>query len=204
MVHPFLHTSILISSGINPVIYCFRTSRFRCAQKQLLNDPCGKTAFQEIKQEQRAIEIIPNRIARGDKIAREPDQDTFKTALEPDQDRFERTSCLSLFQWVSNSNCCTERMGRVAPRFQRKKTSENNNEESELRADNKATPLTIQVQESQTQIVIPPTKSMDNENYEEKLSRKERPTFKANDSRQEVIVEVHPKRYHSLPNLRKK
>ena len=147
--------------------------------------------------------MIPNRIARGDKIAREPDQDRFKTALEPDQDRFERTSCLSLFQWVSNSNCCTERMGRVAPRFQQKKTSENNNEESELRADNKATPLTIQVQESQTQIVIPPTKSMDNENYKEKLSRKERPTFKANDSRQEVTVEVHPKRYHSLPNLRK-
>ena len=146
--------------------------------------------------------MIPNRIARGDKIAREPDQDTFKTALEPDQDRFERTSCPSLFQWVSNSNCCTRRMGRVAPRFQRKKTSENNNEESELRADNKATPLTIQ--ESQTQIVILPTKSMDNENYEEKLSRKERSTFKANDSRQEVTVEVHPKRYHSLPNLRKK
>ena len=95
-------------------------------------------------------------------------------------------------------------MGRVAPRFQQKKTSENNNEESELRADNKATPLTIQVQESQTQIVIPPTKSMDNENYEEKLSRKERPTFKANDSRQEVTVEVHPKRSHSFPNLRKK
>ena len=93
-------------------------------------------------------------------------------------------------------------MGRVAPRFQQKKTSENNNEESELRADNKATPLTIQ--ESQTQIVIPPTKSMDNENYEGKLSRKERPTFKANDSRQEVTVEVHPKRYRSLPNLRKK
>ena len=113
-----VHTSILISNGINPVIYCFRTSRFRCALKQLLNDPCGKTAFQEIKQEQRAIEIIPNRIARGDKIAREPDQDTFKTALEPDQDRFERTSCPSLFQWVSNSNCCTGRMGRVAPRFQ--------------------------------------------------------------------------------------
>ena len=94
-------------------------------------------------------------------------------------------------------------MGRVAPRFQQKKTSENNNEESELRAKNKSTPLTIQ--ESQTQIVIPPTKSMDNENYEGKLSRKERPTFKArNDSRQEVTVEVHPKRYHSLPDLRKK
>ena len=160
-------------------------------------------AEKRLKQEQRAgaTEIIPNRIARGDKIAREPDQDRFKTTLEPDQDRFERTSCPPLFQWVSNSNCCTRRMGRVAPRFQRKKTSENNNEESELRADNKATPLTIQ--ESQTQIVIPPTKSMDNENYEEKLSRKERPTFKANDSRQEVTVEVHPKRYHSLPNLRK-
>ena len=45
---------------------------------------------------------------------------------------------------------------------------------------------------------------MDNENYEEKLSRKERQTFKANDSRQEDTVEVHPKRIHSLPNLRKK
>ena len=93
-------------------------------------------------------------------------------------------------------------MGRVAPRFQQKKTSENNNEESELRAKNKSTPLTIQ--ESQTQRVVLPTKSMDNGNNEEQLSRKERPTFKANDSRQKVTVEVHPKRYHSLPNLRKK
>ncbi|CAH3019090.1 unnamed protein product, partial [Porites evermanni] len=36
-----VHTSILTSSGINPIIYCFRTSRFRCALKQFLNDPCG-------------------------------------------------------------------------------------------------------------------------------------------------------------------
>ena len=101
-----VHTSILLlSSGINPFLFCFRTRRSRCALKQLLNDPCGKTTFQEIKQEQRAREIIPNRNARGDNIAREPDQDRFKTALEPDQDRFEHSSCPSLFQWVRNSDC---------------------------------------------------------------------------------------------------
>ena len=97
-----VHTSILISSGINPVIYCFRTRGFRCALKQLLKNPCGKTAFQEIQQEQRAREIIPNRNGRGDKITR-----------EPDHERFELSSCSPLFQWVRNSNCCTGRMGQI-------------------------------------------------------------------------------------------
>ncbi|KAL9960957.1 hypothetical protein ACROYT_G034466 [Oculina patagonica] len=39
--------SIFISSGINPVIYCFRTRRFRLALKQLVKDPCGRSPFQE-------------------------------------------------------------------------------------------------------------------------------------------------------------
>ena len=94
-----VHTSILISSGINPVIYCFRSRRFRCAIKQLLKNPCGKTAFQEIKQEERAREIIPNRNAQGDKIVR-----------EPDQERCELTSYSPLFQWVRNSNCSEKKV----------------------------------------------------------------------------------------------
>lgn len=39
--------SIFISSGINPVIYCFRQRRFRLALKQLVKDPCGRSPFQE-------------------------------------------------------------------------------------------------------------------------------------------------------------
>ena len=113
-----VHTSILISSGINPVIYCFRSRRFRCAIKQLLKNPCGKTAFQEIKQEQRAREIIPNRNAQGDKIVR-----------ESDQERCELTSCSPLFQWVRNSNCCNGRMAQIiVQRFEQKKSSENMDE----------------------------------------------------------------------------
>lgn len=36
---------IFSTSAINPVIYCFRARKFRRALKQLLQDPCGKTAF---------------------------------------------------------------------------------------------------------------------------------------------------------------
>ena len=113
-----VHIGILISNGINPVIYCFRSRRFRCAIKQLLKHPCGKTAFQEIKQEQRAREIIPNRNAQGDKIVR-----------ESDQEKCELTSCSPLFQWVRNSNCCNGRMAQIiVQRFEQKKSSENMDE----------------------------------------------------------------------------
>ena len=176
-----IRASVLISSGINPVIYCFRARRFRCALRQLLNDPCGKTAFQEIKQEQRAREIIPNRNARGDNIAR-----------EPDQERFELTSCSPLFQWVRNSNCCNGRMGQIVQRFEQKKSSENMDEKLGRRAARKKViPFTVQ-DKPQVQIVSPPSKSLDNENYTGKFLRKERPTPDADYSRQEVIVEVHP------------
>ena len=42
---------IFISSGINPVIYCFRTRRFRSALVQLLKDPYARTPFEEPKQQ---------------------------------------------------------------------------------------------------------------------------------------------------------
>ena len=181
-----VHTSILISSEINPVIYCFRTRRFRCALKQFLNDPCGKTAFQEIKQEQRAREIIPNRNARGENITREPDQERFELS----------STCSPLFQWVRNSNCCNGRMGQIVQQFEQKKSRENIDEKlGRQAARNKVIPFTIQ-EKPQAQIISPP---MDNENYTGKLPRRERPTPYADYSRQEVIVEVHPKRNHGPP-----
>ena len=184
-----VHTSILISSGINPIIYCFRTKRFRCALKQFLKNPCGKTAFQEIKQEQRAREIITNRNALSDNFTR-----------EPDQERFELTStCSPLFQWVRNSNCCIGRMGQIVQQFEQRKSSENIDEKLGKRtARNKVIPFTIQ-DKPQAQMVSPPSKSLDNENYTGKLPRREGPTPDADYSRQEVIVEVHPKRNHGPP-----
>ena len=55
---------MLMSSGMNPVIYCFRVRRFRCALKQLLNDPCGKTPFQDSDQKLRFKHNVPNQNAR--------------------------------------------------------------------------------------------------------------------------------------------
>ena len=69
---------IFISSGINPVIYSFRTRRFRSALKQLLKDPCGIKPFQEPKEEKTAPKGIPCKVARkpgvSNKIAHEPEE----------------------------------------------------------------------------------------------------------------------------------
>ena len=180
-----IRASVLISSGINPVIYCFRARRFRFALRHLLNDPCGKTDFQEIKQEQRSRKIIPNQNSRGERMAR-----------EPDQERFELTSCLRLFPLVRNSNCRNGKMDQILQQFDQRKSSGYKDEKFGTRAArNKVIPFTIQ-DEPEAQIVSPPSKSMDNENYTGKFIRKGRPTPDANYSRQEVIVEVHPKFNH--------
>ena len=67
--------SLFLSSGINPVIYCFRARRFRRALKQLFQDPCGKTAFRETDQEKRVKQNAPPQNAsvaeKGKKIANE-------------------------------------------------------------------------------------------------------------------------------------
>ena len=69
---------IFISSGINPVIYSFRTRRFRSAVKQLLKDPCGRSPFQEPKEGKTAPPGIPCKITRkagvSNKIAHEPEE----------------------------------------------------------------------------------------------------------------------------------
>ena len=58
-----VYISTLMSSGMNPVIYCFRVRRFRRALKQFLNDPCGKTPFQDCDQKLRFKHNVPNQNA---------------------------------------------------------------------------------------------------------------------------------------------
>ena len=69
--------SIFISSGINPIIYCFRTRRFCSALKQLLKDPCGRSSLQETNQVQRAEQDIPHKVTRqaaaNNRIVNEPE-----------------------------------------------------------------------------------------------------------------------------------
>ena len=55
----FAYLAMLMSSGINPIIYCFRVRRFRRALIQLLNDPCGKSPFQDSDQKLRFKHNVP-------------------------------------------------------------------------------------------------------------------------------------------------
>ena len=55
---------IFVSSGINPVIYCFRTRRFRSALVQFLKDPCGRSPIQEPRKEQMAQSNMADRMTR--------------------------------------------------------------------------------------------------------------------------------------------
>ena len=59
-----VYISMLTSSGMNPVIYCFRVRRFRRTLKQLLNDPFGKIPFQDSDQKLRFKHNVPHQNAR--------------------------------------------------------------------------------------------------------------------------------------------
>ena len=59
----FAYLAMFMSSGINPIIYCFRVRRFRRALIQLLSDPCGKTPFQDSDQKLRFKHNVPNQKA---------------------------------------------------------------------------------------------------------------------------------------------
>ena len=69
------YLGMFLSSGSNPIIYCHRVRRFRRALKQLLNDPCGKTAFQEADQDQRFKENKLHHSSRAKKIVDKFDED---------------------------------------------------------------------------------------------------------------------------------
>ena len=93
---------IFISIGINPVIYSFRTRRFRSAWKQLLKDPCGRRPFQESnegKQEPRGIpfKITYERLNVGvsNKITHQPDEPniTYRGCVEDVNGKCHERSC---------------------------------------------------------------------------------------------------------------
>ena len=70
---------IFISIGINPVMYSFRTRRFRSAWKQLLKDPaCGRRPFQESNEGKQGPRGNPFKITRkvgvSNKITHQPDE----------------------------------------------------------------------------------------------------------------------------------
>ena len=94
--------SPLISSGINPAIYCFRTRRFRSALKQLLKDPCGRTPFQETNKVQMVQRDIlretPRQAAANNRIIKKHE----KASLAPGAHvTVDQRSCLTTV------NCCS-------------------------------------------------------------------------------------------------
>lgn len=68
------HLCLFLSSAINPFIYCLRLRRFRCALKQLLSNPCGRTPFQETNNKRQIRQRIPHQVPRGEKNMDESNQ----------------------------------------------------------------------------------------------------------------------------------
>ena len=99
--------SSFLSSGINPVIYSFRARRFRRALKQLLQDPRGKTAFREKKQEQRVKKNVPSQNASVVEEGKE-------IAIEFGQFRQDPSAC--------SSSSCTRQLGQKDEAVEGRKT----------------------------------------------------------------------------------
>ena len=176
------YLSMFLSSGINPIIYCYRVRRFRCALKQLLNDPCGKTTFQEADQDQRFKKNKLHHSSRGKKIV-----DKF------DEDR------LLLFR---NSSRYTRRMALTFQVLETKESSKKQEEECGRPVCNQPMPLSIQKSRSRAWVENCSIKSSTSR---ETQSGKVSPTPKEDYTRHGVIVEVHPVPYHkSLKRKRAK
>ena len=98
---------IFSTSAINPVIYCFRARKFRRALKQLLQDPCGKTAFLKTNHKQQVKQNLPRMNARGAAKGK-------KAENESEEARNIHTAYASLHQLPRNPNHCT---GEIACRI---------------------------------------------------------------------------------------
>lgn len=68
------HLCLFLSSAINPFIYCLRLRRFRCALKQLLSNPCGRTPFQETNNKRQVRQRKPHQVPRGERNMDESNQ----------------------------------------------------------------------------------------------------------------------------------
>ena len=116
--------SSFLSSGINPVTYGFRARRFRRALKQLLQDPCGKTAFREKKQE-RVKKNVPHQNAS---VAEEGKE----IAIELGEFRQDPSAC--------SSDSCTRQLGQKGQGCRR----EENRKERGRRLRNQIMPFSSQ------------------------------------------------------------
>ena len=168
--------SLFLSSGTNPFIYCFRARRFRRALKQLLQDPCGKTAFREIDKEKRVQQNVPPQNARvaekGKKIAND--------LGEPMQDP-------SAFP----SKSCTRQLGLGVRGCKTVENSGKERKERRARSCNQVTPFSPQDVEPQ---IIPRLAWVDNQPADSSgiCSDEENPTCREDYTQNKITVEVHP------------
>ena len=167
--------SLFLSSGTNPFIYCFRARRFRRALKQLLQDPCGKTAFREIDKEKRVQQNVPPQNARvaekGKKIAKE--------LGEPMQDPS-----------AGPSKRYTRQLGLGKRGCKKEENSGNKGKERRARSFNQVTPFSLQDVQPQ---IIPRLAWVDNHSIDSPgiHSDEEKPTCGEDYTQNKIIVEVH-------------
>ena len=168
--------SLFLSSGLNPVIYCFRARRFRRALKQLFQDPCGKTAFRETDQEKRVKQNVPPQNAsvaeKGKKIAKE--------LGEPMQDPS-----------AGPSKRYTRQMGLGVRGCKKEENSGKKRKERRARSCNQVTPFSPQDVEPQ---IIPRLAWVDNHPADSSgiRSDEENPTCREDYAQNKITVEVHP------------
>ena len=161
---------------MNPVIYCFRARRFRRALKQLLQDPCGKTAFRETDQEKRVQQNVPPHNARvaekGKNIANE--------LGEPMQDP-------SAFP----SNSYTRQLGLGVRGCKKVENSGKKREERRACSCNQVTPFSPQDVEPQ---IIPRLAWVDNHPADTSgiRSDEEKSTCRDDYTQNKITVKVHP------------
>ena len=165
------HLCLFLSSAINPFIYCLRLRRFRCALKQLLSNPCGRTPFQETNNKRQVRKRIPHQVPRGEKNMDESNQ-----------------AILMLF---NNSNLSTRRMAftpRVSETWER---SEKKEKECLPGAGNQV--MTLSIKELQPPNI--PRLAWVKKHSTDSAGtsfREESSTLKADNTRHVVTVEVHP------------
>ena len=169
--------SLFLSSGMNPVIYCFRARRFRRALKQLFQDPCGKTAFRETDQEKRVQQNVPPQNARvaekGKKIATELGEPNMQDPSAGPSKRY------------------TRQLGLGVRGCKKEENSGNKGKERRARSYNQVTPFSLQDLQPQ---IIPRLAWIDNHSIDSRgiRSDEENPTCREDYTQNKITVEVHP------------
>lgn len=165
------HLCLFLSSAINPFIYCLRLRRFRCALKQLLSNPCGRTPFQETNNKRQARQRIPHQVPRGEKNMDESNH-----------------AILMLF---NNSNLRTRRMAFTPRVSETRERSEKKEKECLPGVGNQVMTLSIKDLQPPNIPRLAWVKKHSTDSAGTSF-REESSTLKADNTRHVVIVEVHP------------